>query len=349
MFKGREVFNLAPGIEGINSVQPAVCATKMWLSEDEKRDWAEGFGVQQTSVLGKRKRPDDEDHHRPQRIKRKIGGGSGKACCSPDEMKSFLAALASNRGDDDSEDDDSENTEDSEDSEDGNDDEAVESTESIVSAASCGKRIVGYFTAWGKNKFSPRHAQRLTHVIFAFAETRESGEVKIGCVDPAHSDCEAAEDLAQKRLAQLLRVANHFDHLNVMFAVGGWENSQYFSAIAADPQRRLVFIASLIQMIKKYEFDGVDVDWEYPVTGGAKEGTPEDKANYVILLTELRTAVDNLAKMGGRDRPYLISIAGAAGQWTLDPGYDMKGLAKQLDFFNVMTYDYFGAWARSVN
>lgn len=344
------MFNLAPGIEGINSVQPAVCATKLWLSEDEKKDWAEGLGVQQPpSVLGKRKRPDDEEHHRPLRIKRSIGGGTDKACCSPDEMKSFLATFASNTEDDSESDDSESDNSESEDSEDGNDDEKIESTESLVSARSCGKRIVGYFTSWGKNNFKPHHAQRLTHVIFAFVETRESGEVKIGCVDPAHSDCKVAEDLAKKRLTQLLWVANHFDHLNVMFAVGGWENSQYFSAIAADPQKRLVFIASVIQMIKKYEFDGVDIDWEYPVTGGANEGIKEDKANYVILLTELRTAVDNLAKMEDRDRPYLISIAGAAGQWTLDPGYNMKGLAKQLDFFNVMTYDYFGAWARFVN
>lgn len=264
--------------------------------------------------------------------KRTKRASNDKACCTADEMASFLAPFLT--------DDDEESDDEAED-----EDEEIGSTESLVPAASCGKRVVGYFTSWGKYKFSPRMAQRLTHVIFAFLETKSSGEVKVGCVDPAHSeDCNKDEELARKRLKQMFRVAEHFDHLNVMFAVGGWENSQYFSSIAADRVKRITFIASLIQVIKNYGFDGVDVDWEYPVTGGAHEGIQADKANYVTLLTELRTALKNLAKLEGRDRPYLMSIAGAAGQWTLDPGYDMKGLVEQLDFVNVMTYDYFGAW-----
>lgn len=288
LFKGRAVFDLGHGLEGINSVQPQRCALSQSLSSEEEQDWIDGMKAQVAATSTKKRK----------RTKR---AASGKACCSPDEMTGFLAALASANGED--EDSDNEINDD--------DDEEIGSTESLVPAASCGKRVVGYFTSWGKYKFSPRMAQRLTHVIFAFLETRANGEVKVGCVDPAHSeDCNKDEELARKRLEQMFRVAEHFDHLSVMFAVGGWENSQYFSEIAADREKRLVFIASLIQIIKKYGFDGVDVDWEYPVTGGAHEGVAEDKSNYVTLLSELRTALNNLAKLEGRDLPYLMSIAG---------------------------------------
>lgn len=330
----------------MNTVQPSICARKMTLSEEETKQWFDGLKAQSCKKRKRSankpqgpKKPKKPKQSKPKQPKRSKREDNDKACCSQEELDEIDGFFASLDDDDDSEDSDDTDY-DNEDE----DDEEIESTESLVPAASCGKRVVGYFTSWGKHKFKPSQAQRLTHVIFAFLEIRESGEVKIGCVDPAHSDCTEAEDLARKRLNQLFRVADQFDHLNVMFAVGGWENSQYFSGIAADPQRRLVFIASVIQMIKEYGFDGVDIDWEYPVTGGAVEGIPDDKANYVTLLTELRTAVDNLAQIEGRDRPYLLSIAGAAGQWTLDPGYNMKGIVKQLDFINVMTYDYFGAW-----
>lgn len=46
-------------------------------------------------------------------------------------------------------------------------------------------------------------------------------------------------------------------------------------------------------------FDGVDIDWEYPVTGGAIEGVLQDKTNYVLLMKDLRQALDVFATDAG--------------------------------------------------
>ncbi|EPB73278.1 glycosyl hydrolase, family 18 [Ancylostoma ceylanicum] len=150
----------------------------------------------------------------------------------------------------------------------------------------------------------------------------------------------------------------------MLFAVGGWENSQYFSSIAADPTKRANFVNHVANFLRDQQIDGVDVDWEYPVTGGATEGIPADKRkqflmtfssiedhslmnlleNYVTLLSDLRTRLTNLATELGRTVPYEITLASAAGEWTIRPGYDLSGIMQYADFINVMTYDYYGAW-----
>lgn len=66
--------------------------------------------------------------------------------------------------------------------------------------------------------------------------------------------------------------------------------------------------------------------------------------NYVTLLSELRTRLTNLATELGRIVPYEITLASAAGEWTIRPGYDLNGIMQYADFINVMTYDYYGAW-----
>ena len=40
----------------------------------------------------------------------------------------------------------------------------------------------------------------------------------------------------------------------------------------------------------KYNFNGIDLDWEYPVSGGLDHNTksPHDKKNYTLLLQRFR-------------------------------------------------------------
>jgi chitinase len=204
----------------------------------------------------------------------------------------------------------------------------------------CGKRIVGYFPSWGTTTFTNRQFAPLDYAIFAFLETFPDGRIDFGSADSTSSKSRLDDQrVTMRRWNQFSALCAEFGLVRCMFAVGGWENSQYFSSIAADPNKRAVFIRSIINLIDRLGVWGVDIDWEYPVTGGAHEGLAADKQNYVTLIKELRTALDT--KDGSH---YYISIAGAAGQWTLDPGYDLPNLLKYIDFVNVMTYDYFGAW-----
>ncbi|KKZ62236.1 chitinase [[Emmonsia] crescens] len=122
--------------------------------------------------------------------------------------------------------------------------------------------------------------------------------------------------------------------LKCFISVGGWDaGGKVFSDMAKSDGSRKAFIDSVIGFMKKYNFDGIDIDWEYPVAddrGGAKE----DFKNYVQLLKELRAAVGD---------KYGITVALPASYWYLR-GFDLKGMTKYVDWFNVMTYDIHGIW-----
>ena len=61
-----------------------------------------------------------------------------------------------------------------------------------------------------------------------------------------------------------------------MLSVGGWNNSEEFAAMAKDSASRSIFSASVISDLRKWSFDGVDIDWEYPEAENAED--------YLLLL-----------------------------------------------------------------
>ena len=60
------------------------------------------------------------------------------------------------------------------------------------------------------------------------------------------------------RLKQLLSIRSATG-VKVLFSVGGWANSQYFSTVANDPLLVDTFVSSIKSMIDAYSFDGVDI------------------------------------------------------------------------------------------
>ena len=54
--------------------------------------------------------------------------------------------------------------------------------------------------------------------------------------------------------------------VKVMIAIGGWNDSKdaKYSRLVNDPAARQRFISAALAFIDEHNFDGLDLDWEYP-------------------------------------------------------------------------------------
>ncbi len=123
--------------------------------------------------------------------------------------------------------------------------------------------------------------------------------------------------------------------MTTIIALGGWqEGSQTFSDMAKDPVKRNKFVKSAVAFLKEHDFDGLDVDWEFPSKRGGDKRV--DKASFIALLTQLKEAFE--------PQGFLLSSAVSPVKKTIDSAYDLKKLNELVDIINVMTYDYHGGW-----
>ncbi|GAB5417739.1 MAG: hypothetical protein Crog4KO_25120 [Crocinitomicaceae bacterium] len=137
----------------------------------------------------------------------------------------------------------------------------------------------------------------------------------------------------------------HSNGVKILPSIGGWTLSGNFPSIAADPVKRATFAQSCVDLIQTYGFDGIDLDWEYPGFV-PHNGTPQDKANFNLLLADIRTAIDNYGISIGQDM--LLTAAVGAGQDKME-NVDWPVASNYLDIINIMSYDFFGSWDATAN
>ena len=142
---------------------------------------------------------------------------------------------------------------------------------------------------------------------------------------------------------QLIKLKQQYPHLVTMISIGGWTLSDTFSDIALTSASRAYFARSAVDFMKRYGFDGLDIDWEYPVGGGLAGNTnrPQDKQNYTLLLQELRRQLDAAEVQDGKT--YYLTIASPAGPSNM-ANLELAQIATICDWINIMTYDFHGDW-----
>jgi len=190
---------------------------------------------------------------------------------------------------------------------------------------------------WNANMIKGEY---LTEISISFAVINET--------DGASICFRNKEPLFTNLWDEVAALKKKFPHLNVFISVGGW-GADGFSDMAIDPTKRLTFATSICEWLERYDLNGADIDWEYPVgskpDGGLPIKTrPQDRENYIAMLSDLREAMDKLgAKTGKR---YLLTSAIPAQDWFIKKN-DIPSAVKLLDAFRIMNYDYYGEWSET--
>lgn len=118
--------------------------------------------------------------------------------------------------------------------------------------------------------------------------------------------------------------------VKINLAIGGW-GADGFSEALMEKMSRNKLINSIMDIIKKYNLDGIDLDWEYPTSSaGQIKSDPKDRDNLTTFCEELSKTMKNYRK------DLVLTMAIIAN----DSFYDLKALSNYIDYFNVMTYDY---------
>ncbi len=203
----------------------------------------------------------------------------------------------------------------------------------MVAAAAAEIRVVGYYAEWKKHyPVEQIPADKLTHVNYAFAIIKDG---KCAMRMP---------EIAKANFPKLAELKKKHPNLQVLISVGGWADSERFSDAALTGESRAIFAKSGADFAAENELDGVDIDWEFPVSGGDKDhvARPEDKRNFTLLLADLRKQLDDRAKADGGGKRYLLTIAAPASGLSR---MEVDQIHPLLDFINLMTYDFAGPWS----
>ncbi|XP_036361230.1 chitinase-3-like protein 1 isoform X1 [Octopus sinensis] len=202
-------------------------------------------------------------------------------------------------------------------------------------------QIFCYYTSFaqtrrGIGKFVPENINPYlcTHIIFAFVDVSRDGRSLVPVND---NDVQPERGLYDRTLA--LKRKN--PKLKILLAVGGWNiGSQPFLPMISNRFNRYAWVRNVVRYLRRYGFDGFDMDWEFPGTRGSPPG---DKYRFTQLMKELYETFAAEARKTGREK-LILTLATASGSFFIGKAYEPRKVINYVDYMLLMTYNYHGQW-----
>ena len=179
-----------------------------------------------------------------------------------------------------------------------------------------GNIAIGYYSSWNFFGYTDEMYDTLDIVNLCFAY-----------VTP---DCGLNISGLQSYIPKILQA--HNAGIRVLLSVQGYSSEgANFSLAASTASGRKKLANAMLEFVETYNFDGIDIDWEYPGFNTGRS-TAVDRENYTLLMKEIYTTLKN------KDDTYLLTAAIPGGPY-LPSRFDLENTSKYLDYINIMTYD----------
>jgi chitinase len=157
-----------------------------------------------------------------------------------------------------------------------------------------------------------------THLCHAFVVADGNGKVRTGGNAPSKE----------------LTANAHKAGVKVLLSLGGWGWDAQFASIVSKVDAEDLYVRTVMEMVETNDYDGIDLDWEYP-------DTKAEVIGFERLTRRFRKLLDELGKKKGR--AMLVTMAASSNLETLR-WLETPFLVETMDWVNVMTYDYTGDW-----
>ncbi|WP_436934250.1 glycosyl hydrolase family 18 protein [Halovenus marina] len=208
-------------------------------------------------------------------------------------------------------------------------------------------KVIGYYPGWKANPdqdYYPEDVpfEKLTHMLYAFLGVEADGSLRM--TTETEFDSEGQSD--EKNLQQFADMADKAEEngCKLILSIGGWTMSDNFSPMAADESTRQAFADNCVELMREYNFHGIDIDWEHPGPDQGQEGTEgsdADYENHALLMEDLRERLDKAGEEDGQY--YHLSIANGGSDWNA-AGLKHDRLGEACDAVMIMAYDFTGSW-----
>lgn len=212
----------------------------------------------------------------------------------------------------------------------------------LLTTTSSLSRIIGYFPGWAayrdETALLDAKVRALDVLVYNSAFLQADGTIAPS--DPfSELSIEQLDEhgqLVRGNFAAVRHLQAQNPNLKVVLSVGGWSGSQHISSVLADPKKRTQMLVSWQDLQAQFNFDGLELDWQHPVDGGAPGNSkhPDDLTHLLAFSEAFRQACADCL---------LMQTLGAGAH--VREGWPFVQLSELVDYFVLHASSFNGSWS----